>query len=966
MIWAIVWKEWREQRAIALAVLAFGVLALVLTAQFADPAGGGSMWSQAGARELMAQGLAYLAGTVCGAMLLADEKEIGTLEFLDTLPARRRTLWAGKVTFGVGLALFQSAIMAGLAIAFGCVDQRVSPVAYAAVVMLVGLLAFAWGMFGGSLAKSTLGAVFQGSIGSVITGSILAVGFTFLFGPRTMGRPFGPVMTGFYLAWLGTGLLASGLVYTAVDRERRATPIRPGLVAHLPKKRPSRRAGLRALLWLSTRQAAYLALGAFAAAGIAAAIMLAPEAQPVFVWPMVTLALGVLAGITTFNEEQTRGVARFWAERRLPMGRLWLTKVGFHLGLAVAAGLVLFLPLLIAHPASPFRTRLLSGENLRVELGRFLLLGLVYGFAVGHLAGMVFRKAAVAGLVASVVAATLLALIYPSVIGGGAHAWQVWGPAVVLLATARFLLYPWATERITSRGPVLRAVGGTAAALLVLGAGLAYRVYEIPDVHDRLAESGFRESIPSVVHDEGRRYARAAVTKYRSAVDDAQADYPRPPESTVGGGPNGRGGSEAQDALQQVVRRGWGPEAQGLERWLNRVYAGEWVQSLEQLVARPAEVYFDPQDRDAFTPSDEFRVLEIQMGPVLLARGLQRLAAGDPDAYPRLLRGGLALARSARAKGTRSAARATMAMEEVLLRGLADWIRQAPARSELYRALLADLVRHERETPVGPEDAYWAHQVILRNTMDRVGNWVAQQNLTTSRAGPAGSDPQADSEAELVALAWNVPWERARRERILRVHTHPTRDLPVAWLSGLHLKRQWIIAWTEEDAERDLRVLALRRLAVLQVALRLYELDQGRVAPDLAALAPEYLPSVPSDPYTGARFGYRVSAGEQLKPRPVLPTASPGGGSPTTERAAFVIGGPMGVDIRVDTPIRPMMGLAAVPRGAPVDVAPGDAVLWSAGPDRTDDGGRHPLSPEFSLTGEDWIVIVPAIVKPPK
>src|SRR5262249_19034111 len=83
-------EEWREQRTIALAVLAFGVLALFLTAQFAPATGGGSsILARQGARELMAPALAYLAGAVCGAMLLADEKEAGTIEFLDALPCLR-------------------------------------------------------------------------------------------------------------------------------------------------------------------------------------------------------------------------------------------------------------------------------------------------------------------------------------------------------------------------------------------------------------------------------------------------------------------------------------------------------------------------------------------------------------------------------------------------------------------------------------------------------------------------------------------------------------------------------------------------------------------------------------------------------------------------------------------------------------------------------------------------------------
>jgi hypothetical protein len=280
--------------------------------------------------------------------------------------------------------------------------------------------------------------------------------------------------------------------------------------------------------------------------------------------------------------------------------------------------------------------------------------------------------------------------------------------------------------------------------------------------------------------------------------------------------------------------------------------------------------------------------------------------------------------------------------------------------------MLADLIRHERETPVGPEDAYWADQVILRNTLDRIGSWVAQRRLATSRAATTGSDPQADSEAELVTFAWNVPWERARRERILRLHTQPAQDLPRAWLSELHLKRHWIFAWTDEDAERDLRALTHRRFAMLQVALRLYQLDHGGAAPDLSALVPAYLPAVPRDPYTGAPFGYRVSAGEQLTPKPLVAPVSGPGPAPADRGVAFGPSGPISVDLRVDSPMGRQLGASPVSRPAPVDVAAGDAVLWSAGPDRTDDGGKHPLSPEYSLLGEDWIVVIPALGRPPK
>jgi co-chaperonin GroES (HSP10) len=49
------------------------------------------------------------------------------------------------------------------------------------------------------------------------------------------------------------------------------------------------------------------------------------------------------------------------------------------------------------------------------------------------------------------------------------------------------------------------------------------------------------------------------------------------------------------------------------------------------------------------------------------------------------------------------------------------------------------------------------------------------------------------------------------------------------------------------------------------------------------------------------------------------------------------------------------------PRSQPVRVKKGDAVLWSAGPDRRDDGGQHPLTPGGSVIGEDWIVVIPLV-----
>jgi hypothetical protein len=50
----------------------------------------------------------------------------------------------------------------------------------------------------------------------------------------------------------------------------------------------------------------------------------------------------------------------------------------------------------------------------------------------------------------------------------------------------------------------------------------------------------------------------------------------------------------------------------------------------------------------------------------------------------------------------------------------------------------------------------------------------------------------------------------------------------------------------------------------LQLALALYQLQEGRAAPSLADLVPRYLPAVPVDPHSGQPFQYRISNGERI------------------------------------------------------------------------------------------------------
>lgn len=961
MIRAMLWKEWREQRMVALSVLSFAALALSLTAQFADSRQGGNVWEGGGPKEMMALALAYLAGAVSGAILLADEKEVGTLEFLDTLPCRRRTIWVGKALAGGFLALVQCTFIALLAVALGSIDDRIRPQVYGLLVLLVGLLAFAWGAFGGALARSTLGAVFQGSVISFAVGLLLMIPFVFVFGPRGFSRPFGIPLWSYYGCWVGLGLLGSAVFFTRLDRRRRVG--RRSVSSERTLTRKPRFAGLRALTWLTARQAVFVSLGSAAVAILVGAILLAPDSQPLFVWPGTTLAIGVLAGVTTLSEEQVRGVARFWAERRLPLGRLWAVKTAFHFALAAVAALILWLFIYAGSTSIWFRSRLTM--ELRPEYGRFLLLGLVYGFVVGHLAGMVFRKTVVAGLVATVTAATLAGLILPSVIGGGAATWQVWAPAAVLLVTARLLLYPWATERVATRGPVLRAAGGTLAALLVLAAGIGYRVVEIPSRPDRLAESGYADRLPPFEENKVGRAVNAASTHYRTVAWEARDDYPgqQPPA-----GVNRRAfpAGPGLDPITHVLRSGWSPESGALlDRWLDRVFAAKWLNGLEEHADEPPGVFVDPRNVDFFSPPDDYLNLQ-DMIRVLRVRAMQRQAAGEPEAFPRLLRAGLTAVRTARNGAGIQAADAALNCERILLAGLPDWLDEQDGRPDLVRRVLTELDRHEAHMPTGTTDIFWAEQLILRYTMDRVGTWLPRV-LDPKPDRLESADSKADAEANLVAFAWQVPWEWARRDRLLRYESGQAAE--AGWLSPLHQPRRWSLAFERTgNTESDARALTLRRLARLRVALRLFDLDHGRPAPTLSALVPDYLPAVPDDPFTGRPFGYRVSAGETILAGRELPSREEAMLYVVTASLAHPAGGLNGMGLL--SRLRgtgPDVGLPAV--GATTvrqSVPPGYAVVWSAGPDGSDNGGRQ-TGPRGDPRnrGEDWVVVIrPATARP--
>ena len=93
---AVLWKEYRQQRAVWLAIAILGVLVVVTLAAVM---GHGIRWEVFQDRHIRSLlnavvfCLVITYGLVSGALLLAGELDEGTMVFLDSLTGQRGTLW---------------------------------------------------------------------------------------------------------------------------------------------------------------------------------------------------------------------------------------------------------------------------------------------------------------------------------------------------------------------------------------------------------------------------------------------------------------------------------------------------------------------------------------------------------------------------------------------------------------------------------------------------------------------------------------------------------------------------------------------------------------------------------------------------------------------------------------------------------------------------------------------------------
>jgi hypothetical protein len=927
----LVWKELRQQWVVWLAmavVSAGGVCSLA------------AITSSNRQRDEMLVVVLWFAtglyGLIGGSLLLAGETEEETQGFLDVLPVTRRRLWSVKA--GAGL-LPITALVAVLGVVWFALlprpDASLRSWSVATGLLLCGVSGYAWGLYCGSYARTVLGAVTRGAVLQAVVGAALFAVVVIRLGinGRLDGIDTRLQWTHFSVALAFAAAGAASLsraTYCRPDRLR----ARPGLLAPAGTWWNSLR--------LAVSQARWFAIG-MAVVGVVG--MLTEVLVGVIIWPAATLLIGVIAGATVHPRKNSAGNATAVSARDLYARGVvrFAVAVGSAVltALVPTAAAVVLLSTAGTAQIDAARRRIVASvaNDLLTQPVLFLALWLVYGYLAGMVCSVLTRRPAIAAVVALGIALPAGALWVPAVFSGGPiYGWQAWGPPIALLAAGALLMRARATHESRSLG-VLATVF---TAVLVAGGwqagALWYRATEMPAVPDTIDLKDFLASLPSPNANAGGELAASALRRLEELERNVFEEQPDGLRLHPIGRPLlGPAGSffNYYPQAQLVADDGWQIDNNRLRAFLDLTFDDTWAKQLAESANLPTGVVVDPRE---ITLATLFAVPESRNSGVaatlLVARGLQRQADGDPGAFVDHLQTGLSLARNLRNHGGRLLVTRSVQVERRMLGGVEKWLEKLDGRADLLRKALDVLRDHGGQPLSDAEEQRNADFLVALNTVDDVTALPSRGAI-----GRTGLDPFfpqfAFPDTEVLRVCWDAPGEKERRHRILAgsySQDPQIRQLATQIQSPLVDGLEGVLVRNARFGESsfDPGYRSLLPVATLQVALRLYREEAGRPAERLDELVPKYLPAVPADPYDGLPIRYRLSKGEEIDwPDPSAGAARPPG-------------------VPMPPPLRQRRS-----------VSTGQGVLWCVGEDGRDDGGHAQRGARTPAHEEDLISLVP-------
>jgi hypothetical protein len=858
MVTVIAWKEWRQQIALVVAILALAGIGIAASAHYLPQeweqraANSGAMWL------ILLVALAIAQGIVTGAMLFAGENEDGTQDFLDQHAALRAPVWRAKMLVGASLVGCSAVGLGAMLIAFD-----ISGLLGLGACLWFGLNALAWAAACSVRRKTTFGA-----IGVAVPVIFVVTGTTFGMAMTNRDSIAYLVFLALEVPLLLVALATSWWLYCSADLRRIRSAASPMASPHWFARRFALPTWLTVTLWhLWARRKGTLALLAIGPFAIAYYTV---RSAPLLAWPIGTFLLGCVAGWAVFADEQSTGAERFLGDQRLPRGRLWLAKTLPLFALALLGGSLALAVSVASHGASNLNPALLfpwwiiaSGNGNGVLALSYALSFVVLGFGFAQFATQQTRKMPVAIFLTLGLGAPVAALWYPSLYNG-LPAWRVWLIPVLFSAASLAQMPRWLSGRLHDRGGIARLAALFAVAAFWLGGNLWWRDARFSDPGEPFDLNAYWTKLIETPDPHGAELREAALA-LEERLKEADTRFP----NLVNPTPKNRNDAplrQWRDFNDEVLRDGVVKDPGECIAYLDFVLAGAWADPFKKAALAPPDRLLPigdllSQDRDLkYTP------FVFEGADLFLIRFVVRVRSGETAAALDDFEVALAAIRHAVHGGNSglSANRNALAIGASTI-DLA--VHDAAFRTRFMQILAHHEVAWPDFTEIVKSNYYFtrtsrtiqfqgsAENVEVNRALveapwerGRVESLRKRAYAAFLADAQAGRFPLRDGDAELFAEYFGRPPVIGRTVE------------PYFWNMAHLYQTQTgtdLIFFLQRRLEYAHSLVEVRGLRLVLAALD-YEAEKGEPISSMSDLVPRYFKQLPQSPFVGKSFDVKI------------------------------------------------------------------------------------------------------------
>lgn len=946
MIRSLLWKDAREHFATVLTLCLGGIGFMIGIGGLMALEPGNTPMRTAQATGLCILLLAPGIALLLGSLFLGSDKENGVSAWLDSLPEPAWKIWLARNAFAIVSQLVLVAAWGIFWLVIYAPREKLLEPEMVVVLLFCSLVGIAWGQWGMHRSRTVFGGFGNGLLGLVGAGigvyAVVAVLIYLLF---IAGKGFGledryllnPEIAGFALMvvilclpfiWVFLGLYRDWGITSRASHPLVSTTLK---------------------LWWVSIQSLTRPFLIMAAIGLVLGFMLS---ESFLIWPIWSLSMGVVSGLCVLSLDQN-GPGQFHGSMRAFRPFLLDLRAipAFVLGLIV--NLMPMLPLGIS---AIFRGIMRQGPDQHLAelfwpgIGQFIPFGAYVclwwgaGFGTALWCSFFLEKSVVAFVVSWGLGALVSSVWVPALFGGSLSVLWIFGLVAVFWFLGRYLYRGFVSQNLAKAGPQSFALM-VACVGLFCGLGIVNRMYpsrgqaEDPFSLEEISQE-LKNTNPKL-EDEIRRHL---VDTRRGTVGGSQFQFL--PES-------------AEILLNSPVS-GWSEKVihylKDVAPKNSKELAGEWTVP-EQVVALFGITQAGRVLSEPYYWINEGQYISMQMqsrGIYALweaSRGTKGAEEKFANEIDRILYLGECLAHKSHAQNFNYGESLERFAYQMVDYHLSQNKPTEVGLSALAKVLEKVGARSKQVKPMTREVGFW----ISRKSNENRSFWRKIHSQ-----GPTFADkPWVDAYWQLVDFALSAPWEKERARKLVNnwFSSNPPTDRygpQVQYDYELDLIPYWHLnTWNTPGPnrrhsieQRGQMTEVIHNLAKTAVALKRFRIAKGAWPKALSELSPAYLKEVPKDPYSQGDFGFRIF--EAVKPLKVAPDkpgsvgpagAGEGDSTPGEAVAGMPPGAAAGMGGFPDSLQLPDSGEMEIP------LVPGTLVLWSVGPDKTEQGGlRSDLS----------------------